>query len=77
MQAYYEIETEIPKNHQLNLSLPAEIPEGTVKVAIIYNLPNAQATKTDALIQAIKEFRVNQALSAQDIKALCEEGRDE
>ena len=42
MQAYYEIETDIPNNHQLNLVLPDEIPEGKAKVAIIYELPNEQ-----------------------------------
>ena len=38
MHAYYEIETEIPANHQLNLRLPSEIPAGKVKVAIIYEM---------------------------------------
>ena len=39
MHAYYEIETEIPNNHQLNLSLPNDIPAGKAKIAIIYELP--------------------------------------
>lgn len=39
MHAYYEIETEIPNNHQLNLSLPNHIPAGKAKIAIIYELP--------------------------------------
>lgn len=38
MHAYYEIETEIPADHQLHLSLPSEIPAGKVKVAIIYEV---------------------------------------
>ncbi len=38
MQAYYEIETDIPKNHQLHLLLPDDIPAGKAKVAIIYEL---------------------------------------
>jgi len=36
MQAYYEIEAEIPLNHQLKLQLPENIPSGRVKVAVIY-----------------------------------------
>mgnify|MGYP003559125555 FL=1 len=75
MQAYYEIATYIPSNHQLHLTLPQEIPEGKVKIAIIYELPDVQTNKTTDLINAIKNFRVNKPLSAQDIKSLCEEGR--
>jgi hypothetical protein len=84
MQAYYEIATYIPSNHQLpidvNLALFAtyrnhQLPEGKVKIAIIYELPDVQANKTTDLISAIKNFRVNKPLSAQDIKSLCEEGR--
>ena len=75
MQAYYEIETNIPKNHQLNLVLPDDIPEGKAKVAIIYELPNLQTKNTEDLIKAIKKFRVKQALSNKEIKELIEEGR--
>ena len=39
MHAYYEIETEIPNNHQLNISLPNDIPAGKAKIAVIYELP--------------------------------------
>jgi hypothetical protein len=75
MQAYYEIETNIPKNHQLNLVLHDDIPEGKAKVAIIYELPNLQTKNTEDLIKAIKKFRVKRALSNKEIKALIEEGR--
>ena len=75
MQAYYEIATYIPSNHQIHLTLPNEIPEGMVKIAIIYELPNVQINKTNDLISAIKNFRVNTTVSAQDIKSLSEEGR--
>ena len=75
MQAYYEIETEIPKNHQLNLVLPDDIPEGKAKVAIIYELPSLQTKNTEDLIKAIKKFRAKQALSNKEIKELIEEGR--
>jgi len=36
MQAYYEIETDIPSNHQLQL--PDTIPPGRAKIAVIYEL---------------------------------------
>lgn len=45
MQAYYEMETYIPNNHQLHLTLPNEIPEGTAKLAIIYELPISLESK--------------------------------
>jgi hypothetical protein len=75
MQAYYEIETDIPKNHRLNLVLPDDIPEGKAKLAIIYEVPSKQTQNAEDLINAIKQFRVTQTLSNQDIKALIEEGR--
>ncbi len=75
MQAYYEIETDIPKNHRLNLVLPDEIPEGKAKLAIIYEVPNKQIKNPEDLINAIKNFCVTRTLSNQEIKALIEEGR--
>ena len=75
MQAYYEIEIDIPKNHRLNLVLPDDIPEGKAKVAIIYELPSLQTKNTEDLIKAIKKFRAKQALSNKEIKELIEEGR--
>ncbi|MSP27872.1 MAG: hypothetical protein EXR80_05410 [Methylococcales bacterium] len=90
MQAYYEIETNIPSNHQLQIQLPDSIPVGRAKIAIIYEftetksnagsalntfLNTYQTENTKDLITAIKKFRVKKPLSNQDIKALCEEGR--
>lgn len=103
MQAYYEVETNIPSNHQLHIQIPDNIPAGRAKIAIIYEFTetknNADSSlnaflnkyqtenididtnifdenrKTADLINAIKKFRVNKSLSAQDIKLLCEEGR--
>ena len=63
MQAYYEIETDIPKNHRLNLVLPDDIPEGKAKLAIIYEVSNKQTQNVEDLINAIKKFRVTQTLS--------------
>jgi len=48
MQAYYEIEVDIPNNHQLNLVLPDNLPEGKAKVAIIYELPSDQDEEVPA-----------------------------
>jgi len=76
MQAYYKIETDIPKNHRLNLVLPDDIPEGKAKLAIIYEVPSKQTQNAEDLINAIKRFRVTKTLSNKEIKILIEEGRD-
>lgn len=62
MQAYYEIETDIP--------------EGKAKLASIYEVPSKQTQNTEDLINAIKRFRVTKTLSNKEIKILIEEGRD-
>ncbi|MDT4328723.1 hypothetical protein ACQE3D_09720 [Methylomonas sp. MS20] len=38
MQADYEIETDIPLNHQLSIRLPDNIPAGRAKVTVIYEV---------------------------------------
>ena len=38
MQVYYEIETDIPSSHQLNIQLPDTIPAGRVKIAVFYEV---------------------------------------
>ena len=52
MQAYYEIETEIPVDHQLHIQLPENIPAGRAKIAVIYELTQI---KKDAGV-ALKAF---------------------
>jgi O-phosphoseryl-tRNA(Cys) synthetase len=52
MQAYYEIEAEIPSDHKLQLQLPENIPIGKAKIAIIYEIAQI---KNDAGA-ALKEF---------------------
>lgn len=74
MHAYYEIETTIPSDHRLHIQLPDIIPAGYAKITVSYE-SKAQNRQTADLIAAIKNFRVTKALSAQDIKSLCEEGR--
>ena len=54
MQAYYEIETEIPLNHQLMLQLPDSIPVGHVKITVIYEMPKTQTNKTAKLTEFLK-----------------------
>jgi len=46
MSACYEIETEIPLNHQLVVQLPDSIPAGHAKITIHYDLLNLPATQT-------------------------------
>ncbi|MEI6068974.1 MAG: hypothetical protein WCP96_16665 [Methylococcaceae bacterium] len=52
MQAYYEIETDIPVDHQLHIQLPENIPAGRAKIAVIYELTQI---KNDAGV-ALKAF---------------------
>ena len=75
MPACYEVETNIPRNHQLQIQLPDIVPIGRVKVSVLYELPDLPTKKTEDLIKAIKNFRIKKPLSSQDIKSLCEEIR--
>ncbi len=52
MHAYYEMETHIPSNHQLQIQLPEMIPAGRAKIALIYELAE---TKNNAGL-ALKTF---------------------
>lgn len=56
---------------------PDAIPEGKAKVAITYKITSIKTKDTEDLIKAIKRFRVKQALSNKEIKALFEVGRTE
>ncbi|MEO1133427.1 MAG: hypothetical protein AAFX40_12065 [Cyanobacteria bacterium J06639_1] len=53
MQAYYEIEAEIPDSHQLSIQLPDTIPPGKAKIAIIYE------TTSDADPASMADFLEN------------------
>ena len=55
MQAYYEIETDIPENHQLNVVLPDQIPIGKAKAAVIYALPSMQENTTENTLKNFLE----------------------
>ena len=70
MQAYYEIETEIPLNHQLKLQLPDNIPSGHVKIAIIYDLPKVaenNSAKLTAFLEALPDTPDDKGLSREAI----------
>jgi len=72
MQAYYEVEAEIPSDHTLHLQLPDNIPTGKAKIAIIYELTQM---KTDAGV-ALKEFLNKYQASDIDIDtSIFEENR--
>ena len=45
MQAHYETETEISESHQLILQLPDNIPPGRAKVAITYEIAEAETAQ--------------------------------
>ncbi len=57
MQAYYEIETDIPENHQLNVVLPDEIPAGKAKLAIIYEFSESKNNAGIALSEFLNKYQ--------------------
>lgn len=70
MQAYYEVETEIPLDHQLKLQLPDNIPVGHVKIAVIYEIPKMQENKAaelTAFLQALPDVVKEGGLSRETI----------
>ena len=70
MQAYYEIETDIPLNHQLNIHLPDNIPAGRAKVAVIYevNESSEKATQMADFLNSLPD-NTEGGLSRDDIQA--------
>jgi len=77
MQAYYEIETDIPKDHQLHIQLPDTIPAGRVKIAVIYELTDAKVTEDSLMTEFLKSLPVTktQGLSVEQIQANITEER--
>lgn len=71
MQAYYEIETDIPRDHQLHIQLPDTIPAGRVKIAVIYELTDAKATKNSLMTEFLNSLpeAKTQGLSQEQIQA--------
>ena len=78
MQAYYEIETEIPLNHQLKLQLPDSIPSGHVKIAVIYELPKVSEKKSSKLsdfLEALPDTPDDKGLSREAINDYMQQER--
>lgn len=84
MQAYYEIETDIPVNHQLYLQLPDTIPAGRAKIAVIYevaNLGNNEpqlSEKPKTLLDFLGSGKAyGRFLSAEEIDAFIADNRED
>ena len=78
MQAYYEIETEIPLNHQLKLQLPDSIPSGHAKIAIIYEVPKSVEDKSAALsifLEALPDTPNDKGMSREAINDYIQQER--
>ena len=77
MQAYYEIETDIPRDHQLHIQLPDTIPAGWAKIAVIYELTDAKVTEDSLMTEFLKSLPVTktQGLSVEQIQANITEER--
>jgi hypothetical protein len=77
MQAYFEIETDIPRDHQLHIQLPDTIPAGRAKIAVIYELTDAKATKHSMMTEFLNSLPVTktQGLSVEQIQAYITEER--
>ena len=57
MQAYYEIATYIPSNHQLHIQVPDSIPAGRAKIAIIYEFTEAKNNAGSALEAFLNKYQ--------------------
>lgn len=80
MQAYYEIETQIPPNHRLNLQLPDCIPAGTAKITVIYEMPEkpeTKVTKMAAFLQSLSELTVGEGMSRMAIDSQLRQERQD
>lgn len=77
MQAYYEIETEIPADHQLHLRLPENIPAGRAKIAVIYELIEQQPSKKNQMAEFLSSLPDldTPGLSREKIQAYLDEER--
>jgi hypothetical protein len=78
MQAYYEIEAQIPSNHQFNIQLPDTIPAGRAKIAVIYELVERQQPTKNSLmaefLNSLPEPKA-QGLSREQIQTYMTEER--
>jgi hypothetical protein len=77
MQAYYEIETEIPSNHQLNIQLPDTIPAGRANIAVIYELAEITPDKNTRMAEFLNSLSDNPTggLSREEIQTYINQER--
>lgn len=57
MYAYYEVETDIPVDHQLQIQLPDSIPAGRAKIAVIYEFTEAKNNAGSALEAFLNKYQ--------------------
>ncbi|MEY3218756.1 MAG: hypothetical protein RIT27_113 [Pseudomonadota bacterium] len=55
MRAYYELETNIPLNHQITIQLPDNIPVRQATIAVIYEL-NQNITNNLPQLKTLVDF---------------------
>ncbi len=67
MHAYYELETDIPTNHQITIQLPDNIPVGHAKIAVIYemNLVSNDLSKSKTLVNFLGAGKKYQRFSSK------------
>ncbi len=53
MQAYFETVAVVPVDHHLDLHLPAEIPPGPVRIAVIYQSKTANIGNLDTFLATL------------------------
>lgn len=77
MQAYYEIETQIPGNHRLNIQLPDSIPAGRAKIAVIYEVAELPPNKNTLMANFLNSLPDNPpgGLSREDIQTYLSQER--
>lgn len=77
MQAYYEIEADIPSNHQLQIQLPDSIPAGRAKIAVIYELTEVNVSKDNLMTEFLNTLPEPKTpgLSREQIQAYITEER--
>jgi hypothetical protein len=71
MRAYYEIEAEISASHQLNINLPDNIPPGKAKIAIVYEIVEADFNKNARMVDFLNSLSDNPTvgLNREEIQA--------
>ena len=74
---YYEIETEIPANHELRLNLPKEIPPGNVNVAIIHDQQESPKLESNNWLEVLGAGQAySRFKSTEDVNRFIREQRE-